>query len=142
MRIERGFFARFFCENEFGAAGLETRFVQINNSLTGAKGTSCGLHYQLPPSAEVKVVRAIKGALWDVIVDLARRFSDLPQMVRRRAERKQLDDDVCPPRLWPWVHHARRNVEALYLDSAFYSPEARAKLERSNHRNQLAGRAM
>jgi dTDP-4-dehydrorhamnose 3,5-epimerase len=67
---DRGFFARLFCENEFGAAGLETRFVQINNSLTGAKGTLRGLHYQLPPAAEVKVVRAIKGALWDVIVDL------------------------------------------------------------------------
>jgi dTDP-4-dehydrorhamnose 3,5-epimerase len=52
------------------AADLETRFVQINNSLTGAKGTLRGLHYQLPPAAEVKVVRALKGALWDAIVDL------------------------------------------------------------------------
>ena len=67
---DRGFFARFFCEKEFGAAGLETRFVQINNSLTATKGTLRGMHYQLPPAAEVKVVRAVKGALWDVIVDL------------------------------------------------------------------------
>jgi dTDP-4-dehydrorhamnose 3,5-epimerase len=52
------------------AAGLETRFVQINNSLTGAKGTLRGLHYELPPAAEVKVVRALKGALRDAIVDL------------------------------------------------------------------------
>jgi dTDP-4-dehydrorhamnose 3,5-epimerase len=54
---DRGFFARLFCEKEFGAAGLETRFVQINNSLTATKGTLRGLHYQLPPAAEVKVVR-------------------------------------------------------------------------------------
>ena len=66
----RGFFARVFCENEFGAAGLETRFVQANNSLTLKKGVLRGLHYQLPPAAEVKLVRAIRGALWDVIVDL------------------------------------------------------------------------
>src|ERR1700726_3212479 len=68
---ERGFFARLFCENEFGAAGLETRFVQANNSLTLKKGALRGLHYQLPPAAEVKIVRATRGALWDVIVDLS-----------------------------------------------------------------------
>src|SRR5271163_561349 len=67
---ERGFFARSFCEKEFSAAGLETRFVQANNSLTLRKGALRGLHYQLPPAAEVKIVRAIRGALWDVIVDL------------------------------------------------------------------------
>ena len=67
---DRGFFARFFCEKEFGAAGLETHFPQINTSLSAAKGTLRGMHYQLPPSAEVKVVRAVKGALWDAIVDL------------------------------------------------------------------------
>ena len=67
---DRGFFARLFCENEFGAAKLETGFVQINNSLTGSKGTLRGLHYQLPPAAEVKVVRVVNGAIRDVIVDL------------------------------------------------------------------------
>jgi dTDP-4-dehydrorhamnose 3,5-epimerase len=67
---DRGFFARLFYEKEFGAAGLETRFVQISNSLTATKGTLRGLHYQLPPAAEVKAVRAVRGSLWDVIVDL------------------------------------------------------------------------
>lgn len=70
MATGRDFFARFFCENDFGAAGLETRFAQINNSVTLKKGALRGLHYQLPPAAEVKVVRAIRGALFDVIVDL------------------------------------------------------------------------
>ena len=67
---DRGVFARVFWENEFGAGGLETRFVQANYSLTLKKGALRGLHYQSPPAAEVKVVRAIRGALWDVIVDL------------------------------------------------------------------------
>ena len=66
----RGFFARFFCEREFAEAGLETRFVQVNNSLTAARGTLRGMHFQLPPAAEVKLVRCIRGALHDVIVDL------------------------------------------------------------------------
>jgi dTDP-4-dehydrorhamnose 3,5-epimerase len=67
---ERGFFARAFCENEFGARGLVTRFVQVNNSLSAQKGTLRGMHYQLAPTAETKMVRCIRGALYDVILDL------------------------------------------------------------------------
>lgn len=67
---ERGFFARLFCEDEFAAAGLESRFVQCNDSFNARRGTLRGMHYQLQPSAEVKVVRCIQGALFDVIVDL------------------------------------------------------------------------
>ncbi|MCH9827031.1 MAG: dTDP-4-dehydrorhamnose 3,5-epimerase [Gammaproteobacteria bacterium] len=67
---ERGFFARMYCEKEFAAAGLETRFVQANNSSNAQRGTLRGLHYQLPPDTEVKLVRCIRGALWDVIVDV------------------------------------------------------------------------
>ena len=67
---DRGFFARFFCTEEFTKAGLINTFVQINNSLTKSKGTLRGMHYQLPPSAEVKVVRCIRGSLYDVILDL------------------------------------------------------------------------
>ena len=67
---ERGFFARAFCEKEFAAAGLETRFVQANSAFTKKKGTFRGSHYQLPPSAEVKVVRCVRGAILDVVVDM------------------------------------------------------------------------
>jgi dTDP-4-dehydrorhamnose 3,5-epimerase len=67
---ERGFFARVFCEKEFAAHGLVSRFVQVNNSLSVELGTLRGLHYQLPPHAETKVVRCIRGALWDLILDL------------------------------------------------------------------------
>src|SRR3984893_954933 len=67
---ERGFFARVFCEREFAEAGLDTRFVQINNSLSKDEGTLRGMHYQLGEAAEVKLVRCIRGALWDAILDL------------------------------------------------------------------------
>ena len=67
---DRGFFARTFCEAEFAAAGLETRFVQANASGNPRAGTLRGLHYQVPPYAEVKVVRCTRGAVFDVIVDL------------------------------------------------------------------------
>ncbi|HTV40865.1 MAG TPA: dTDP-4-dehydrorhamnose 3,5-epimerase [Candidatus Sulfotelmatobacter sp.] len=67
---ERGFFARTFCEWEFSAHELETRFVQCNLSLSRKKGTLRGLHFQQDPWAEVKLVRCVRGAIWDVIVDL------------------------------------------------------------------------
>ena len=66
----RGFFARIFCAREFEQAGLVTGFTQINNSLTARKHTLRGLHYQTTPWSEVKVVRCVAGALYDVIVDL------------------------------------------------------------------------
>lgn len=69
---DRGFFARAFCEKEFGARQLATRFVQANDSLSAQKGTLRGMHYQLAPRAETKLVRCIRGALYDVILDLRR----------------------------------------------------------------------
>ena len=67
---ERGFFARTFCAWEFSAHQLETSFVQCNLSLSRKKGTLRGLHFQQPPRGEVKLVRCVQGAIWDVIVDL------------------------------------------------------------------------
>ena len=66
----RGGFARTFCAREFRSHGLVESFVQCNISWNARAGTFRGLHYQLPPSCEVKLVRCTAGSLWDVIVDL------------------------------------------------------------------------
>ncbi len=75
---DRGFFARLFCEKEFGAAGLEARFVQINNSLTATKSTLRGLHYQLPPAAESKGSAGSQGRALGRHCRSARGLHDLP----------------------------------------------------------------
>lgn len=67
---ERGYFARLWCKEEFAARGLTTSFVQSSISYNRHRGTLRGLHYQLPPHAETKLVRCIRGAAFDVIVDL------------------------------------------------------------------------
>lgn len=67
---DRGSFARAFCAREFEAQGLARSFVQANLSTNVAKGTIRGMHYQLAPHAEVKLVRCVRGSLYDVIVDL------------------------------------------------------------------------
>lgn len=67
---ERGFFARSWCRQEFATHGLESRLVQCNLSFNKVRGTLRGLHYQLPPAAEAKLVRCIRGAIYDVAIDL------------------------------------------------------------------------
>ena len=66
----RGHFARTYCEREFAANGLPARMVQTNTSLTRQAGTLRGMHYQALPYAEDKLVRCVRGAIWDAIVDL------------------------------------------------------------------------
>ena len=66
----RGYFGRTYCEREFQANGLPARMVQANVSVTHQASTLRGMHYQLPPHAEDKLVRCVRGAIWDVIVDI------------------------------------------------------------------------
>ena len=70
MQDERGFFARTFCVNEFGAHCLETTFPQHSLSHSSRKGTVRGMHFQTTPHEEVKLVRCVTGAIFDVIIDL------------------------------------------------------------------------
>jgi dTDP-4-dehydrorhamnose 3,5-epimerase len=67
---ERGSFARTFCEREFEAQGLNTRFLQCSLSVNARRGTLRGMHYQAEPHAETKLVHCVRGALYDVIIDL------------------------------------------------------------------------
>ena len=67
---DRGFFARTWCEREAAAAGLELHTVQCNISFNHRKGTLRGMHYQLPPFEEIKLVRCTAGGIYDVAVDI------------------------------------------------------------------------
>ncbi len=67
---ERGFFSRIFCSEEFEREGLEPNIYQVNNSYSSSKGTLRGMHYQLPPKQETKLVRCILGEIYDVILDI------------------------------------------------------------------------
>jgi dTDP-4-dehydrorhamnose 3,5-epimerase len=120
---ERGFFARIFCQEELAQLGLETQVVQANNSLSYAKGTLRGLHYQLEPMAEIKWVRCIQGAFFDVILDLR---PDSPTFGKSygailSAENRQM---MYVPR--GFAHGfltLAENSEVLYLVSQMYSKE-------------------
>lgn len=66
----RGFFSRLFCVSEFSSNGLDMEISQINNSLSRTAGTLRGLHYQVAPHGEAKLIRCIRGSIYDVVVDL------------------------------------------------------------------------
>jgi dTDP-4-dehydrorhamnose 3,5-epimerase len=66
----RGFFARTFCAKEFEAHGLKPTVAQCNLSFNYKKGTLRGMHYQIAPAAETKLIRCTKGAIYDVIIDM------------------------------------------------------------------------
>lgn len=120
---DRGFFARAFCRREFEATGLITEFVQTNNSLSAKKGTLRGLHYQLAPSAEVKLVRAIRGALYDVIVDIR---PDSPTFKQWFGAELTADNRLTmyvPRGFAHAILTLADDTEALYSVSAFYSPQ-------------------
>lgn len=67
---DRGFFARLYSPNEFGAAGIDFKPVQVNLSRNARRHTLRGMHYQDPPHAEAKLVQIVRGAAYDVVVDL------------------------------------------------------------------------
>jgi dTDP-4-dehydrorhamnose 3,5-epimerase len=66
----RGFFARAFCQHEFGEHGLKPIIAQANLAFNRRKGSVRGMHFQFPPTAETKLVRCTRGAILDIIVDL------------------------------------------------------------------------
>jgi dTDP-4-dehydrorhamnose 3,5-epimerase len=119
----RGFFARVFCEAEFGQHGLATRFVQVNNSLSAERGTLRGLHYQLPPRAETKVVRCIRGALCDVILDLRPASPTFGQSFSAELTADNRRMLYVPKGFAHGLITLADDTEAFYFADEFYAPE-------------------
>ncbi|MEZ2126351.1 MULTISPECIES: dTDP-4-dehydrorhamnose 3,5-epimerase [unclassified Sinorhizobium] len=120
---DRGFFARAYCQREFEAAGLVTNFVQVNNPFSVKRGTLRGLHYQLPPATEAKVVRCIQGALYDVIADVRPQSPTFGQWFGAELSAENRLTMYVPRGCAHGFVTLTDGAEALYMVSAFYSPE-------------------
>jgi dTDP-4-dehydrorhamnose 3,5-epimerase len=120
----RGFFARTFCMQEYANHGLETRFVQHSTSYSAKQGTLRGMHFQLAPHSEVKVVSCLRGAIFDVIIDLrsASPAFRLWQGFELTADnRHQL---YIPAGFAHGFQTLCDETEVAYLISEFYAPRA------------------
>jgi dTDP-4-dehydrorhamnose 3,5-epimerase len=125
---ERGFFARYFCENEFQKHGLNTRWVQINNSMSNEAGTLRGLHFQRPPYSEVKLVRCLKGAIWDVVVDLRKGSKTIGKWFGSTLSEQNRTMMYVPEGFAHGFISLERNSEILYLVSNTYEPNSEETL--------------
>jgi dTDP-4-dehydrorhamnose 3,5-epimerase len=122
----RGVFSRFYCERELAVVIGERRIVQVNHSRTVSMGTVRGLHYQRPPHMEMKLVRCLKGKVWDVAVDLR---NDSPTFLQWYAEELTPMNArmlVIPEGCAHGFQVLEAETELLYLHTEFYMPEAEA----------------
>lgn len=125
---ERGFFARSMCRDEFAAHGIAGDFCQQNMSRSAQTGTVRGMHFQRAPYTEAKLIRCVRGAIIDVIVDLRR---DSPTYLKSEAfvldegNRRQL---YVPPGFAHGFQTLVDDIEVTYLVSAPYTPEAEGGL--------------
>lgn len=120
---DRGFFARFFCVNEFAEYQLDSKIVQINNSLSKDNGTLRGIHYQLPPKSETKILRCLSGSIYDVIIDLRK---DSPTYLKWHAEELTEDNRTMmyvPKEFGHGFITTSQNTEVIYLVTEFYAPD-------------------
>jgi dTDP-4-dehydrorhamnose 3,5-epimerase len=123
-RDARGFFARTFCAREFAEHGLTTRFVQNSTSQSAARGTLRGMHFQRAPHAEAKVVSCLKGAVWDVMIDLRPESPTYRRWQGFELTASNYRQLYIPEGLAHGFQTLCDDAEVGYLISEFYEPKA------------------
>ncbi len=125
---ERGFFARTWCEEEFKDQGLVARVVQASTSFNTRAGTLRGMHYQLAPHQETKLVRCTRGALYDVIVDLRSDSPSYKRWIGLELTATNYRMLYVPSDFAHGFITLEDNTEVAYLISESYTPGAGAGL--------------
>ncbi len=122
----RGAFMRLFCERELSTILGGRQIVQVNYSRTDVVGVIRGLHYQRPPHAEMKLVRCLRGRVWDVALDLRK---DSPTFLHWHSEELTQENTrmlVIPEGCAHGFQALEAGTEILYLVTAIYTPEMEA----------------
>ena len=118
----RGFFSEVYNEAEWRAAGLDVRFVQDNHSLSAAAGTIRGLHFQIAPHAQCKLVRVARGRVLDIVVDLRRSSLTFGQHFAFELSADNWAQLLVPASFAHGFCTLSEDTEVLYKVSDFYSP--------------------
>lgn len=121
---DRGSFSRSYCVDEFAKHGIEMPVVQGNLAHTAKKGTMRGLHYQVAPAAEAKLMRCVRGSVYDVLVDLRK---DSPTYLQHFGVELSSGNGLAlyvPPLFGHGYLSLEDDVEMFYLVSEFYTPGA------------------
>ena len=121
---ERGFFARSWCKKEFEKYGLNSEIVQCNISFNKKRGTIRGMHYQESPFAEVKMVRCIKGSIYDVIIDLRKDSATYLKWSSTVLSGENYKMIYVPQGFAHGFQSLEDNTEVFYQMTEFYHPES------------------
>lgn len=119
----RGFFARTWCENEFRAHGLNTSMVQGNTAYSKVRGTLRGMHMQKVPFEEAKLIRCIRGSIYDVMIDLRPGSPTFKEWVSVEMDERSNIMVFVPEGFAHGYQTLRDETEVFYLVSQFYNPE-------------------
>jgi len=120
---ERGFFARSWCADEFRRHGLNSRLVQCNISFNNKRGTLRGIHYQVAPFPEAKLVRCTMGAIYDVIIDLRADSPTFKQWISVELTAENRRALYIPEDFAHGFQTLIDHTEVFYQMSEFYHPE-------------------
>ena len=123
-RDERGLFARTFCQRRFAERGLHDAMVQGNLSFNNAAGTLRGMHFQVAPAEEAKLVRCTRGSIFDVIIDLRPSSPTYLEHVGVELSADNRRALYVPPMFAHGFQTLQEDTEVSYLVSGFYDPSA------------------
>lgn len=124
----RGFFSRFFCAEEFITLGLDKTIAQINHTLTKQIGAVRGLHFQMPPFAEIKIVSCLKGKIFDVAIDLRRGSKTFLQWHGEILSAENSCSLFIPEGFAHGFQALTEDCELIYLHSAPYNQPSEGAL--------------
>jgi dTDP-4-dehydrorhamnose 3,5-epimerase len=122
----RGFFARTFCVQEFSEVGLAVDVAQASVSYTARRGTMRGLHFQWPPSREDKLVRCLRGAVFDVLLDLRPRSASYLRHVTVELNEENRDAVFIPHGVAHGFQTLVDSTEVLYQMTDMFAPDLAA----------------
>ena len=121
---KRGSFTRIFCEKELAEIGFDKRIVQINHSITEEKGTLRGMHYQVGVASEIKIIRVIKGSVYDVIVDMRPDSDTFLKWTSSNLSKDSPQILYVPEGFAHGFQTLSQDVEMIYQHSSFYDPNS------------------
>jgi dTDP-4-dehydrorhamnose 3,5-epimerase len=128
LKDHRGFFERMFCKKELSAIGFTKEIVQVNHSYTLKKGTVRGLHFQRPPFAETKIIRCIKGSVFDIAVDIRK---ESPTFLHWYGVELTEDNNklyYLPEGFAHGFQTLQANTELLYFHSEYFNHQSEGAL--------------
>ena len=119
----RGFFSETYNFKALSGIGITANFVQDNHSRSAEQGTVRGLHFQRPPRAQAKLIRVVRGAIFDVVVDLRRGSPTWGQHLTAELSAENWQQLFVPEGFAHGFCTIRPNTEVLYKTSDYYAPE-------------------